>query len=355
MTWMLFVDLSATFRRLLRRARRHGGVTTRSLSGRPAGQDVARAASAAPAPGRYRPPVTRSRYDVVVVGGGHNGLVAAAYLARAGRSVLVLERLAQVGGAAVSRQVFEGVDVRLSAYSYLVSLLPDRIVDRPRPGGPAGRPGGRLLHGDGARRPAARGCWSSGTRGRPRRRSFRRLTGSDAEFAGWQRFYGRLATLAEDLAPTLTEPLLSPAELAGRLRDPQLWHDLRERPLADVVADHLSDDVVRGRGADRRADRHVRRRARRRRPGRALLPLPPGRQRHGPLAGAGGRHGRGDRRHGGRRPPRGRRTGHPGDGHGPGAAGGRRHRALDRRRRRDARRSTRATSCAAPPRPCSPS
>src|SRR6185312_633657 len=70
----------------------------------------------------------RARYDAVVVGGGHNGLVAAAYLARAGRSVLVLERLPELGGAAVSRQVFEGVDVRLSAYSYLVSLLPDRIV-----------------------------------------------------------------------------------------------------------------------------------------------------------------------------------------------------------------------------------
>jgi len=76
--------------------------------------------------------------------------------------------------------------------------------------------------------------------------SFRKFTGSEDEFAGWQRFYGRLATLAEDLAPTLTEPLLAPADVAARLRDPGLWHDLRERPLADVVADHLGDDVVRG-------------------------------------------------------------------------------------------------------------
>lgn len=72
---------------------------------------------------------TRSAYDVVVVGGGHNGLVAAAYLARAGRSVLVLERQDHTGGAAVSARPFAGVDARVSRYSYLVSLLPRRIVD----------------------------------------------------------------------------------------------------------------------------------------------------------------------------------------------------------------------------------
>jgi phytoene dehydrogenase-like protein len=67
--------------------------------------------------------------DIVIVGGGHNALVAAGYLARAGRRVRVLERLDHVGGAAVSAHAFEGIDARLSRYSYLVSLLPKRIID----------------------------------------------------------------------------------------------------------------------------------------------------------------------------------------------------------------------------------
>ena len=58
---------------------------------------------------------------------GHNGLVAAAYLARAGQTVLVLERRDHVGGAAVSERPWEGVDARLSRYSYLVSLLPRAV------------------------------------------------------------------------------------------------------------------------------------------------------------------------------------------------------------------------------------
>src|SRR5689334_24480180 len=72
---------------------------------------------------------TDTSHDAVIVGGGHNGLVAAAYLARAGRSVLVLERRDRAGGAAVSERPFAGVDARLSRYAYLVSLLPRRIAD----------------------------------------------------------------------------------------------------------------------------------------------------------------------------------------------------------------------------------
>src|ERR1043166_8833435 len=90
----------------------------------------------APSPSRYRLwlwwafglPASKC-YDVIIVGGGHNGLIAAAYLARAGRSVLVLERSDHPGGAAVSEAPFAGVDARLSRYSYLVSLLPRQIVD----------------------------------------------------------------------------------------------------------------------------------------------------------------------------------------------------------------------------------
>ena len=73
-------------------------------------------------------PVSRSDYDVVIVGGGHNGLTAAAYLAGAGMSVLLLERLDHTGGAAVSTEAFPGLGARLSRYSYLVSMLPEQII-----------------------------------------------------------------------------------------------------------------------------------------------------------------------------------------------------------------------------------
>jgi phytoene dehydrogenase-like protein len=71
---------------------------------------------------------SRARYDVVIVGAGHNGLVAATLLGRAGRSVLILERREQVGGAAISGSPFPGVDARLSGYSYLVSLFPASLL-----------------------------------------------------------------------------------------------------------------------------------------------------------------------------------------------------------------------------------
>src|SRR5438132_432634 len=76
-----------------------------------------------------------NKYDVVVIGGGHNGLVNAAYLARAGKRVLVLERRHVLGGAAVTEEVFPGY--KFSVCSYVVSLLRPEIIrelDLPRHG-----------------------------------------------------------------------------------------------------------------------------------------------------------------------------------------------------------------------------
>lgn len=180
-------------------------------------------------------------YDVVIVGGGHNGLVAAAYLARAGRSVLLLERLPGTGGAAVSTRAFTGLDARLSRYSYLVSLLPRKIVDdlglrfavRRR------RISSYTPYGDGgllvdAESPSAT------------RESFVRLTGSDRDFEAWQRFYGMTQRVAERVFPTLTAPLPSRAELERTVDDPEAWSALFERPLGETVEAAFEDDVVRG-------------------------------------------------------------------------------------------------------------
>jgi phytoene dehydrogenase-like protein len=184
----------------------------------------------------------RTSYDAVIVGGGHNGLVAAAYLARAGRSVLVLERLPTTGGAAVSTKAFAGVDARLSRYSYLVSLLPRKIVDdlgldfavrrrrissyTPTPSG-----GGLLVDVEDAART---------------RESFERLTGSDHDFDAWQRFYAMTGRVAGRVFPTLTEPLCSRAELERIVAEPAAWDALFERPIGETVEAAFADDLVRG-------------------------------------------------------------------------------------------------------------
>ncbi|OIJ63448.1 phytoene desaturase family protein [Streptomyces mangrovisoli] len=183
-------------------------------------------------------------YDAVIVGGGHNGLVAAAYLARAGRSVLVLERLATTGGAAVSTRPFEGVDARLSRYSYLVSLLPSKIV---RDLGLDFAVRGRTIssYTPVERHGRATGLLVGGGEERTRD-AFAALTGSDRAFTAWRRFYGMTGEVARKVFPTLTEPLPAREELRRRVDDEEAWRALFEEPIGVAVEDRFEDDLVRG-------------------------------------------------------------------------------------------------------------
>ncbi|MGW5112241.1 phytoene desaturase family protein [Nocardia sp. NPDC004123] len=185
--------------------------------------------------------MTRAGYDVIVVGGGHNGLVAAAYLARAGRSVLVLERQTHTGGAAVSERVFPGFDARLSRYSYLVSLLPERIVrdldlsfeTRKRRISSYTPIGGTGLLVDNGSEAATRA-------------SFAQVTGSERDYEAWQRFYAMTGRLAERVFPTLTHPLPTRAELQRTVDDSTAWETIFERPLGESVEAAFADETVRG-------------------------------------------------------------------------------------------------------------
>ncbi|HKE80751.1 MAG TPA: NAD(P)/FAD-dependent oxidoreductase [Solirubrobacteraceae bacterium] len=158
-----------------------------------------------------------SRHDAVIVGGGHNGLVAAAYLARAGRSVLVLERRDHVGGAAVSERPWPGVDARLSRYAYLVSLLPRTIVEE------LGLP----------------------IELRRRRIAFH-APGAPVPGDGWERLSATCRTVAQAVFPSLTEPLLSADDLRARIGDDAAWSALFERPIGELIEECLDDDTLRG-------------------------------------------------------------------------------------------------------------
>jgi phytoene dehydrogenase-like protein len=190
------------------------------------------------------PDSMRARYDVVVVGAGHNGLTAAAYAARGGRSVLVLERADHVGGAAVSARPFAGVDARLSRYSYLVSLMPRQVVEELR------LPITLKRRRYSSYTPVADGGLLVDTQDdAATRASFRRLTGSDADFEAWGRFYAMTAEVAGRLAPTLTEPLLPRSavrDLVIGAAGEVAWRSLFEEPLGEVLRRTFADDVVRG-------------------------------------------------------------------------------------------------------------
>jgi phytoene dehydrogenase-like protein len=183
---------------------------------------------------------TDNHSDVVIIGGGHNGLVAATYLARAGRRVTVFEGRSELGGAVASAQLFKGVAVKLSRFSYLVSLLPSLIIDQL---------GLRLdLRSRQVRSYTpvdSSGLLIERHEGRLTRDSFRSLTGDEQEYQAWAEFEDSLRELAAVVEPTLTRPLPQVNELRSCV-DPDLWSSVVEQPLGRLVESTFSDDTVRG-------------------------------------------------------------------------------------------------------------
>jgi phytoene dehydrogenase-like protein len=188
--------------------------------------------------------ITDPKTDVVVVGGGHNALVAAAYLARAGRRVRLLERLDHVGGAAVSAHAFDGIDARLSRYSYLVSLLPRRIIDDL-----------------GVRVRLARRRYSSYTPNPATGGATGLLVGPEPTFAAvgaaddaeaFAEFYRRARIVTTRLWPTVTAPLRTRDEAfehvlaGGDSGAEQAWQMLICEPIGHAITEAVNNDLVRG-------------------------------------------------------------------------------------------------------------
>ncbi|NCW42951.1 MAG: NAD(P)/FAD-dependent oxidoreductase [Actinobacteria bacterium] len=185
------------------------------------------------------------QYDVAVIGGGHNGLVAATYLAKAGKTVVILEANAEVGGATTSVRAFPEYDAMLSRYSYLISLLPDQIVSELgldfecisrtvssyTPYSRNGKDSGLYV----ARQ------WDTETEA-----SFIELDPSGAEWAAWQDFYNEIAEFAVKIAPSMLQPLKSRSELKAEINMPEVWNYLIERPIGEVIEERFKDDLVRG-------------------------------------------------------------------------------------------------------------
>ena len=191
----------------------------------------------------------KTRYDAVILGAGHNGLVAASYLTRAGLSVLLLEKNDYIGGATTSQKIFPDYDARLSRYSYLVSLFPEKIIRdlglkfelRRRSTGSftpyigEGRHHGLLL---------------SNVSEKTNEQSMFELTGNRTEYEQMKKFYNLSRVFAGHVWDTMLEPLIAKDEFERRFEQDDIsreaWRCLAEEPLGRAIERYLQDDVVRG-------------------------------------------------------------------------------------------------------------
>ncbi len=185
-----------------------------------------------------------THYDAIIIGSGHNGLVAACYLALSGKKVIILEKNDYIGGATTSIEAFKGVDARLSRYSYLVSLLPDQIIrDLSLNFATISRTVSSYTpyfddEGD-------KGLLINRNFDEETKESLSLLTGNDEESLAWQNFYSSVLEFAQVVAPTMLQPLPTESEIQ-ELVDPLTWIELVENTLGQTLHDNFFDDLVKG-------------------------------------------------------------------------------------------------------------
>src|SRR5213592_3061120 len=191
----------------------------------------------------------KSQYDVVILGAGHNGLVAASYLGRAGMSVLLLEKNDYIGGATTSQKLFPDYDARLSRYSYLVSLFPEKII----------RDLGLNLE---LRRRATasftpyvmdgqhNGLLLSNVSEETSQQSMFELTGNRTEYEQMRKFYNLSRVFAEHVWDTMLQPLVAKEDFRRRFDiddiSREAWRSLAEEPLGRAIERYLQNNLVRG-------------------------------------------------------------------------------------------------------------
>ena len=179
-------------------------------------------------------------YDAIVIGSGHNGLVAAAYLGRAGKKVLVLEKSSDLGGATKSIAPFPGVSAYLSRYSYLVALFPDEIkqdlglrfetLSRKVSSFTPWQETGILINRD----------FDEASKS-----SINGFTGDSNASKAWELFYSRIAEFARKVAPTLLGPLPNESDIRSLVGD-ELWDEFISSSLATTLERYFEDDVIKG-------------------------------------------------------------------------------------------------------------
>ncbi|CAN2185919.1 COG1233 Phytoene dehydrogenase and related proteins [Candidatus Nanopelagicaceae bacterium] len=185
--------------------------------------------------------MSAKKYDVVIVGGGHNGLVAATYLAKAGKSVVILEANPEIGGATQSVRTFPDFDANISRYSYLVALLPDAIVQD------LGLNFECISREVSSYTPYEdKGLYVSRIWDQKTEKSFLELDPTGAEGNAWQQFYAEIAEFAQRIAPYMLKPLMSRSELKAAIGMPEVWDYLVEKPIGEEIEKRFTYDLVKG-------------------------------------------------------------------------------------------------------------